>query len=87
MHGWNCQVTFDAGNDSFVLCRVYDVSSASLEPIQVLKGHKARAFNVVWSPLLPAVFVSGSDDFTLRVWQLESPKVLISHKFVHLSTE
>ncbi|KAK9815758.1 hypothetical protein WJX72_009065 [[Myrmecia] bisecta] len=37
---------------------------------RALAGHAAKVFNVEWSPLLPEVLLSGSDDKTARVWDL-----------------
>lgn len=37
------------------MVRVYDVASNSEQPLRTLKGHTARVFNTVWSPLLPGV--------------------------------
>ena len=39
---------------------------------RVLLGHALRAFNVAWSPLLPNVLASSSDDLTVRVWNATS---------------
>lgn len=39
----------------------------SSAPVVVLHGHKAKVFNVAWSPLLPDMLLSGSDDRTARV--------------------
>ena len=39
-----------------------------LAPLRALRGHGARVFNTVWSPLLPDTLASGSDDKTVRVW-------------------
>ena len=37
----------------------------SSQPFAVLRGHGQRVFNVAWSPLLPGVLASGSDDCTV----------------------
>lgn len=68
------------GFDASVL--VYDVSSVSNKPIHEFKGHTSRVFNVVWSPLLTNMIASGSDDRTIRVWDMSEPskvKVLRGH--------
>eukprot|EP01116_Phalansterium_solitarium_P012909 TRINITY_DN2963_c0_g1_i1.p1 TRINITY_DN2963_c0_g1~~TRINITY_DN2963_c0_g1_i1.p1 ORF type:complete len:1237 (+),score=444.65 TRINITY_DN2963_c0_g1_i1:142-3852(+) len=61
--------------------RVFDVSLPATTAARVLSGHTARVFNTVWSPLLPNVLVSGSDDKTLRVWDARTgeSKVLRGH--------
>lgn len=65
------------------LVRIFDVSSTASSPILLLSGyhfvgvillllgHASRVFNTVWSPLVPKVLASGSDDKTLRVWTLQ----------------
>lgn len=37
-----------------------------------LVGHAKRSFSVLWSPLLPHLLLSGSDDATARVWDTQS---------------
>ncbi|KAG8461460.1 hypothetical protein KFE25_001064 [Diacronema lutheri] len=41
-------------------------------PAFVLFGHSARAFSVVWSPLVRDRLLSGSDDRTARVWDVSA---------------
>ena len=50
-------------------------------PYAVLQGHKAKVFNVTWSPLLPDTLLSGSDDRTARVWNAgtKESKALVGH--------
>jgi WD40 repeat protein len=48
--------------------RLFEVGSDS--PTSILKGHKDRAFNVCWNPIVPNVLASGSDDGTVRVWNI-----------------
>ena len=38
--------------------------------LHLLGGHTARAFVAVWSPLLPGVLASGSDDQTVLLWKI-----------------
>jgi WD40 repeat protein len=40
--------------------------------VQTLAGHSKRSFSVAWSPLLPGLLLSGSDDATARVWDVGS---------------
>jgi WD40 repeat protein len=40
--------------------------------VRTLTGHSKRTFSVAWSPLLPKLLLSGSDDATARVWDAES---------------
>lgn len=36
--------------------------------VHALVGHAKRSFSVLWSPLLPHMLLSSSDDATARVW-------------------
>jgi histone-binding protein RBBP4 len=40
--------------------------------VQTLTGHSKCSFSVAWSPLLPGLLLSGSDDATARVWDVQS---------------
>lgn len=40
--------------------------------MQTLNGHSRRSFSVAWSPLLPDLLLSGSDDATARVWDVKA---------------
>ncbi|WIA17928.1 hypothetical protein OEZ85_009421 [Tetradesmus obliquus] len=40
--------------------------------LQTLAGHSKRSFSVAWSPLLSGLLLSGSDDATARVWDVQS---------------
>jgi len=39
-------------------------------PVAELKGHTGRTFNIRWHPILRDVLASGSDDKTIRVWDV-----------------
>jgi len=39
--------------------------------ICVLKGHTARVFNCLWSPLVDGMIASGSDDKNILIWKLD----------------
>ena len=39
--------------------------------ICILKGHTARVFNCVWSPLVAGLIASGSDDKNVLVWKVD----------------
>lgn len=57
--------------------RVFDVTRAQL-PVYILVGHGARAFNCKWSPLLPNVLASGSDDQSIIIWELDLSRDIIN---------
>jgi WD40 repeat protein len=59
-----------ACQDSFV--RVFRYRGV-LAPLYKLAGHTARAFNVAWSPLLPGLLASSSDDHLVFIWEVLSP--------------
>lgn len=67
------------------IVRVFSMtkSSATIE----LMGHSRRVFNTVWSPLVPGVIASGSDDCTIRIWQVETRvrPCFLFHSFIILS--
>jgi WD40 repeat protein len=46
-------------------------------------GHTARSFSVAWSPLIPGLLASGSDDKKVLVWEIDLPKVEGSPKKVN----
>ena len=49
--------------------RVFDFA-IDQDPI-VLKGHTARVFNIAWHPHSAKILASGSNDNTIRVWNIE----------------
>jgi WD40 repeat protein len=38
--------------------------------LKIFSGHEARVYNILINPLLPGIMVSGSDDYTVRVWDI-----------------
>ena len=50
--------------------RIFAFSQGSVGAPTLLVGHAAKIFNVLWSPLLPGVLISGSDDCSVRVWDV-----------------
>lgn len=45
--------------------------------MRVLAGHRRRVFNTVWSPLRANALASGSDDTTVRVWDVTSGESIV----------
>lgn len=44
--------------------------------VHALVGHAKRSFSALWSPLLPHLLLSGSDDATARVWDTRTGSCL-----------
>lgn len=40
--------------------------------LHTLTGHARRSFSAIFSPLVPELLLSGSDDATARVWDVPS---------------
>lgn len=52
--------------------RVFDCAQGGKALVrQMLVGHSARAFVAAWSPLLPGIIASGSDDQTVLIWKID----------------
>jgi WD40 repeat protein len=45
-------------------------STTIIDPLYVLDAHQARVFSVLWSPLVPGLLASGSDDRSVLVWEV-----------------
>ncbi|KAG0249184.1 hypothetical protein DFQ27_000303, partial [Actinomortierella ambigua] len=64
---------FGGYNERFIVsgsedCKVYIWHRDNGNLIQVLEGHTQPVTCVAWSPTHPTLFVSGSDDHTIRIW-------------------
>ena len=57
---------------SFNVDQVHTVSDVDTKPkgCKILSGHMAKTFNVAWNPLVRNLLASGSDDKTVRVWNV-----------------
>ena len=52
--------------------RVFDyLKTKESSLLYVLQGHASRSFQCVWSPLVPGLLASGSDDRKVLIWQVE----------------
>ena len=67
--------------DSIV--RLFEYPSSDGACLHAFSGHSARSFSVAWSPLIPGLLASGSDDKKVLVWEVELPKVEGSPKRVN----
>lgn len=67
--------------DSIV--RLFEYPSPDGACLHAFCGHTARAFSVAWSPLVPGLLASGSDDKKVLVWEVELPKADNSPKKVN----
>jgi len=53
------------------LLRVFDFSADSVLAVKTMEGHTQKIYNVVFSPVLPNLVASGSDDRTIRIWRTD----------------
>ena len=74
----HCQYVSTGCQDGVV--RIFDYLNNAL--VYVLKGHSARVFNTVWSPLIPGRLATGSDDQVVMIWQLNLENVSASTRSV-----
>ena len=68
--------TFGGARDAFVLAggedgRVYVFHRGTGDRLASLEGHAGTVNAVAWSPVDPGLFVSASDDKSVRVWAAE----------------
>lgn len=73
---YGCQWNPTKQNEFITACedgmiRVFDFSINSTNPVKTLEGHTRKVYNVVFSPILPNVCASGSDDRTIRIWRTD----------------
>lgn len=54
--------------------RIFQYPSTDGSCIYAFSGHSARSFSVAWSPLIPGLLASGSDDTKILVWEVALPK-------------
>ncbi|KAL8623251.1 hypothetical protein ACOMHN_062737 [Nucella lapillus] len=50
--------------------RIFRTDGPNVQPIKTFTGHTAKVFHIRWSPLREGVLCSGSDDNTVRVWDV-----------------
>jgi WD repeat-containing protein 17 len=51
--------------------RLFDMTNLNPMPLKVFTGHHNRVYNVLFNPNMPNICVSGSDDRTIRVWDIQ----------------
>jgi len=50
--------------------RMFDILNGNKSPIKIFTGHQSRIYNVLFNKQLPHIAVSGSDDCSIRVWDV-----------------
>jgi WD40 repeat protein len=50
--------------------RIFDALKKTTA-IRVFEGHDKRVFNVAYNFQIPTMLASGSDDYTVRVWDMK----------------
>eukprot|EP00762_Andalucia_godoyi_P002785 ANDGO_04516.mRNA.1 putative WD repeat-containing protein alr2800 len=50
--------------------RIYDINAQTDSAVRELRGHTDAVYNVEYHPLVPGVLVSGSNDHSVRVWNV-----------------
>ena len=76
---WNNHLSdrFATGCDDGLI-RIFDLSYTENDGlIKALKGHSSRVFNIKWHPHSKNVLASGSNDHTIRVWNVEEGTSLV----------
>ena len=53
------------------LLRVFDFAADTVNPVKTLEGHTRKIYNIVFSPVIPNLCASGSDDRTIRIWRTD----------------
>ena len=48
--------------------------SEGQDEVKIFDGHTERVFNIVWHPHSPDILASGSNDKTIRVWNIKTGK-------------
>lgn len=56
--------------------RIFNIRTDESMPSVTMKSHTARVFNISWSPTLPNILASGSDDKTICIWDYEKQTCL-----------
>ena len=52
--------------------RLYNIEIDNDLPFWIGAGHVARVFNSVWSPTVPGLLATGSDDENIYIWNTKS---------------
>ena len=53
------------------LLRMFDFGADHTNPVKTFEGHTKKIYNVSYSPILPNIAASGSDDRSIRIWRTD----------------
>ena len=69
MHAFKEDILLTAGSDHVV--KLWDTRKLKgSEPLHIFRGHDSEIYNLKWSPHMDTVFLSGSSDRRVYVWDL-----------------
>ena len=58
------------------IIRIYDINNEGTSSILDLKKHSKRVFNIVWHPHSENILASGSNDKTIKVWNITDNSII-----------
>lgn len=56
------------------LVRIFNYIMGGGELLYTLRGHNARSFSCEWSPIMPGILATNSDDMMIMIWDINERK-------------